>query len=895
MKQLVDDALARWLSRWVDGVRVRARGIVVVSLLLTAGFALYTARHLGINSDNLSLISSDLPSRQAHLKFIEHFPNLEEALFVVVDGRTPELTRSASRQLAERLRQEPELFSEVYLPGGGDFFEEKGLLYSSVEELDDFADQMARIQPFIGELEPDPSIERMADLIHQGLEERDETGADTVQWTLVLDRVGEATVAIYEEFPLAVSWEALLLEGSSQEPSTRQTLVAHPILDYSDILLGREPIERIRSISRELGLVPERGVTVRITGNPALNTEEMIALAWDIGGAGAFCFFFVALVLYRALRCVPLVVAALVTLLVGLIWTGAFTAVAIGHLNLASITFGILFIGLGVDFGIHMGMRYAELLRRGLPQPEALRETASSVGGALFFCTLTTAVSFYVFMFTDFRGLAELGAIAGTGMFIIFFLTLTLLPALVSSWLRVDPERHLGKTLHFDPRRLRWFAARPGTVRWASLAVGLLCIALLPGLRFDPNVVEMRDPSSESVQAFKDLLGSQSSPWFLNVLVGDQKEAAHIAEQVEALPEVDFALTLASYVPEEQQEKLEILADIAFFLEEPILEKPQGGSAASPGSADVRMTALRDLYEYLDTSGLAAGDDALAAGVGQLRDRLGVFLERIVREGRSQEALDEFEVLLLSSLPDQLARLRRALAASEIQLSTLPPSLRRQMRTDEGIARVQVFPSADMSVLEDLEDFVVAVQGVAPGAAGVPVNLVEFGVVTVSSFRQALVSAVLLISLLLWALWRDFSDVLLVMLPLCLGAALTAATMALFGIAFGFANVIVIPLLFGIGVDSAIHLVQNSKEGRTREDGLLGTSTARAVYYSALTSIVSFGSLACSGHNGMHNLGVTLTIGLVYTVVCVFVVLPALLDLHERGERMPQQAEGFMK
>ena len=182
----------------------------------------------------------------------------------------------------------------------------------------------------------------------------------------------------------------------------------------------------------------------------------------------------------------------------------------------------------------------------------------------------------------------------------------------------------------------------------------------------------------------------------------------------------------------------------------------------------------------------------------------------------------------------------------------------------------------------------VAVQGVAPEAAGVPVNLVEFAGVTASSFRQALLSAVLLISLLLWALWRNFYDVLVVMIPLCLGAALTGATMALLGIAFGFANVIVIPLLFGIGVDSAIHLVQNSKEGRTQKDGLLGTSTARAVYYSAVTSIVSFGSLAFAGHNGMHRLGVTLTIGLVYTVVCVFVVLPALLDLHRPRQQVPR-------
>jgi len=878
MQRRIDGVLARVLADWVDFIRRRAGAILTVVFSLTAVLGVYAALALGINSDNVSLVPTDLPSRKAHEAFIEKFPNLEEAIFVVIDGATPELARDAAIDLTARLQDEPEVITKAYLPGGGEFFERNGLLYQGIDELDAFADQMARIQPLLTQLEQDPSIANLSRIVREGLDTLDEEneGGD---WSQILDRLSEATVEAWEEHPVAISWEELLLRDSSLDISTRRVIVIHPILDYADILTGRRPMAAIREAARELALSPERGVRVRITGNPALNYDEMIGIAWDVGVAGVFCFLLVAAILYRALRSARIVIATLLTLLTGLIWTAAFTAAAIGTLNPLSITFAILFIGLGADFGIHLGTGYADRIRSGHDHPRALREAAGQVGTALVFCTLTTAIGFYVFVPTDYRGVAELGLIAGTGMFVILFLTLTLLPALLSRGLEVNPEAELRAPVHFRTRFWERIGEHPKTIRFTALILGLAALPLLPGLSFDANVIEMRDPKTESVRAFKDLLNdSMTSPWYLNVLVPDAESAARLKPELEALTEVEQVITLASFVPSEQDEKIEILQDVAFLFEQPATPTYR----QMPPPVTEQIQALQDLNAYLEQATRMGGDAPLNRSMIRLREHLTRFLNRARQQDKAAQALADLETVLLTPFPDHLSRLRAAMEAEPVTVSDIPAELSERMQAQDGTARLQVYPASALGDGEAMRRFVAAVQSTAPNAAGVPLNLVEFGDVISSSFSQALISALVIISLLLFALWRRLSDVLIVLIPLCLGAELTAATAAYLDIRFDFTNVVVIPLVFGIGVDSAIHLVQRARETDSAGGGLLGTATARAVFYSAVTTGVSFGSLALANHNGLQGLGVMLCFGLFYTVVSVLIVLPALLALRKR-------------
>lgn len=885
MKDRIDAWLEPRIERWVDAVQRRASAICWGSLAVTLAALVYAALTLGINSDNVRLLADSLPGKIAYKEFSRYFPNLDDALLIVVDGADTEQTRQAARRLEEALSERSDSFTEVYVPGGGSFFERNGLLYRSLDELDTFAIQMATLQPVLAQLEADPSIESLAGIIRLGLDAVRKEGGPESQWAAILDQVGHATVTVFDEFPVAVSWEEVLLRGSSLEVSKRRVIVAHPVLDFDSVLAAGRPLQVIRDTARALGLTPDKGVTVRVTGNPALNYEEMIGLAWDIGGSGVFCFLMVCGVLQRALRSFRVMVASVATLLMGLVWTAAFAAAVVGDLNILSLTFAVLFIGLGIDFAIHFGMRYVHLLGQGRPHDRALTEAAGHVGSSLAICTVTTAIGFYVFLPSDYRGVAELGLIAGTGMFFILTLTLTTLPALLSSWLRLDPEKPAPPDVHFDAAWLHTLADHGRTVRWLALAAALGAGVLLyvPGPHFDLNVVRMRNPETESVQAFDDLMEmAMSSPWYANSLEPDLETAERVAERMREIPSVERAITLSDYVPDDQQEKIALLDDVAFLLAAP----PSSPEMETKGpSIEEQIAALRELTAFLSQDWVDQASSPLGASMRLLRQRLRHFLDRIDDEADPREALDNLEEVLLARLPAQIQRLRDAVQPEEITLERLPEDLQERMLADDGHARVQIFPRENLQDTTALQEFVSAIRKVDPMVSGVSVNLYDFGRATVSSFQQALALALVMISLFLYALWRNWRDVSLVLAPLLLGALLTVAAMAALDIPFNFANVIVLPLLAGVGVDSGVHLVHRSKMRRGPDEMLLGTTTARAVFYSAITTVVSFGTLAFSSHRGVASLGVLLTIGMALTVICNLVVLPALIELRERDPK----------
>ena len=872
----IESKLARWVARWIDGARRRSGWAIAfcAGVTLFAGF--YAATELGVNSDNVQMVAEDLPSRRNHEAFARLFPNLENALLVVIDAQTPELAREAANALQGRLAKDSEFVEDAYVPGGGEFFETHGLLYRSVDELDVFADQMARMQPILAALEQDPSIANLASLIEMGLEESASADAGPEDWATILESVGNATVAVYSEFPLALSWEQLLLRGSDVEVARRRILVVHPVLDFESFLTAGTVMERIREHARELGLDPARGVEVRITGNPALNYEEVLGLAWDLGLGGVVCFLFVAGVLTRALRSFKLVVAALATLLVGLVWSAATAAAVVGHLNLVSAAFGVLFIGLGVDFAIHLGMAYAARIREGLGHDRALAEAGSSVGGSLLVCTLTTAIGFFVFAPTDYLGVAELGLIAGYGMFIIFFLTLTLFPALLSRWLRVENADEIAGELHLRSTWWRFSETHPGGVLAVALVLFVGSLSLLPRARFDLNVIEMRDATTESVQTFNDLLAQSGamSPWFVNSVAPDLAGAEALAREMESLDSVASTLTISDYVPDEQDEKIEILTDLGYLMDVP----PLAGGAPLQADLESQIAALRDLHAFLGADWIDGDSRSeLVGSVRVLREKLEIFLLRLQAEENPRLALEKLDELLLSGLPDQVARLKTAIETEAIRGEDLPGDLVSRMIASDGQVRVQTFPRHDLGNEAAFVRFTEEVQSIDPLAAGVAINLVGFGRATRSSFEQALLSAIAIITALLFALWRRVGPVLLVLSPLALSSLMTVAAMVLLDIPFNFGNIIVIPLLLGIGVDSGIHLVHRAQQSGGRAADLMDSTTARAVFYSALTTTVSFGTLAFSSHRGMASLGVVLSIGMVATVIGNLIVLPALL------------------
>jgi uncharacterized protein len=559
-------------------------------------------------------------------------------------------------------------------------------------------------------------------------------------------------------------------------------------------------------------------------------------------------------------------VATLLTLAVGLVFTAGFATLVIGRLNLISITFAVLFVGLGVDFGIHVVLRFQEALGAGERKHAALRTAVAGVAGPLSLSALCAGLGFLAFVPTDYRGLAELGIISAAGMAIAWLVSLTLLPALLAMLRpRLGPAGQWGA-----------WAQGPGRPRLvvgvAALAGGASLLAL-PDVTFDFNPLNLKDPQSESVRVFNALAADpETSPHVIDVLEPTLEKADAVAARLEARPEVEEALTLTSFVPEAQDQKLELIDSLAFYLG-PTLS---GADAAAPIGPEDRRDAVARLR--------AALNDAAASGPGA--ERLAAALEALGREP-SDAALMELEARLTGTLPALLGRLRQSLDAGPITLEDLPAGLRDEWVNEQGQARVLVRPAGPITDNAELEAFASAVVGEAPRATGTPIVVLEGGREVVSAFRDASWLALAVITLLLAIVLRNLRDLAFVLAPLALAVLLTAASAVLLGLELNFANVIALPLLLGLGVSGAVHVVMRWRS-QGRPPDVAATSTPRAVMFSSLTTVASFGTLAISDHLGLASMGLLLTIAIFWSLVCNLMVLPSMLALASpRREAAP--------
>ncbi|MFQ5416600.1 MAG: MMPL family transporter [Myxococcota bacterium] len=876
----LDVLISRALIAWVAAVHGNARTVLAAVAVTTIAILIYVALNLGFNTSHRALLSEDLPFWREYNAFADTFPIVDEAIFVVIDAETPDRAREAANALAARLARDTAAFPSMYVPGGGEFFERHALLYLEIDELYDLADHLAAVQPLLAELARDrtlPSLVRTLELTVDAAESDPEI-ADTL--VPIFDSVSLAARAVLEGQPRPVSWTELLLRRKLPGDSSRRLIIVHPALDYDQLLPAGEPMRAIRAAAEDLRLVPATGVRIRLTGNVALNYEEMVGVAKGSISAILGSFSLVAVILFVALGSVRLAACVLTTLLVGLSWTAGFAALAVGSLNVISIAFAVLFIGLGVDFGIHLGMRYAELVRSGKHHEVAMRDAAGGVGVSLALCAASTAIGFYAFLPTDYGAMVELGLISGTGLPISLAATLTVFPALLAV---SEPAAHAAGRPH-----PRWTtialipaaAHHPRTVRVAALLLAVGSLALLPRLEFEINVAKIRDPSLETTQTFEDLLAdSDNSPWTIDLLAADLSSAQTLAERVRKLDVVERAITLADYIPSDQAEKREILADISFFVPE-----PKSFAAQQPVAAVAdQVLALRALRDLLGKKWVVEGDAARRNSADRAGAKIDAFLARLKGIESQEAALESFQNSLLGSLQGQMLTLWRALEPGPVDLAALPDDLSRRMVSADGRARVEVLPREDLGDDAALARFVDEVRAVAPHTTGSAVSILEWSRATVSSVREALVLALIAVALVVFALWRRLRDVLLVMAPLILGSLLTAATAVLIGLPVNFVNVVVLPLLLGIGVDGGIHLVHRHRlaqrahpEAETAEN-LLETSTAQAVFFSAVTTMASFGSLALAAHRGISSLGILLLIGVSYMLLCNLVLLPALM------------------
>ncbi|MDQ6960683.1 MAG: MMPL family transporter, partial [Mariprofundaceae bacterium] len=660
---------------------------------------------------------------------------------------------------------------------------------------------------------------------------------DKVEITPILIQIREALQANIEQRRYRLSWEEMMQDEGKTSDQRQQFILLHPNMDFGKLLAAKPAMQAICTATNDLHLDAEHGLKVRLTGSVPLAYDELISVSHGAKTAAILALILVGIVLTVGLGSFRLVAATLICLLVGLSLTAAFAAFAIGHLNLISVAFAVLYIGLGVDYAIHLCLRYRELKEMGITPETALWQSVQDVGSSLVLCAITTAVGFYCFVPTAYTGISELGIISGTGMFISLAATLTLLPSILCAW----PQKNNGALTTDNVRTLpqgfvmfiRYFDQHKRIIRATVLLIGIGAISMLPRLTFDYNPINLRDQHSESVITYKDLVARHTiSPSSIMVMTRNADKARKMEQSIGKLQSVDKVISIFDFIPQGQDNKLDLIDDMSL-----ILGPGASGSTDAPPTIPERVAAMRKLDDSL-TEYLHAIPAGKANAFGALHKTLATFIGKVEAQKSSAQAatLAKLETSLLDTLPATLSFLRTALQAQAVTENSIPDSLRRRWVSPDGTYRIEVTPKEDIGDINALRRFVADVRTIAPDATGAPVFTLEAGNAVIHAFRQASTTALLLIAFLLVLLLRSVKDALLVLLPLLLAGALTGGVAVLLGIPLNFANVIALPLLLGIGVDSGIHMVRRFRfmqmKGST-DHHLLATSTSKAVILSA--------------------------------------------------------------
>jgi hopanoid biosynthesis associated RND transporter like protein HpnN len=853
----------RFLERVVRLCCNYAIAVVVGAVLLSIGAGNYVSRHFAMDSDAGNLISKDVPWRKNSLAFDAAFPQRDNLTLVVIDGVTPERAQEATLILDSELAKRPDLFPALRDLQDSPFFAHNGLLYLSVDEVRETTQQLIQAQPFLGPLAADPSLRGVMNGLTTALLGVENGQANLAQLTPALIAFSETLEQVAGGRTAYLSWETLITGRKPDVRETRRLIEVRTALNYGALEPGAAATSEIRAIAGQHALTPDKGVRVRLTGPVPLSDEEFATLTERAGLMASLMLGAILLMLWLAVRSAKIVLAVVLTLAAGVVISLAVGLAAVGNFNVISIAFIPLIIGIGVDFGIQYSVRYRAERHDINDLDLALVRTVRGVGAALTLAAVAIAACFFSFVPTDYRGLAQLGFVAGAGMLVTFFLSVSLLPALIKL---LHPKGEAAEIGFKSLAPLDAFLVRHRRpIVLGAGGVALLCAALLPFIRFDANPLHLRSPRVESVATLYDLMKDpETSPNTIDVLASSLDAADALARRLAALPEVREARTLRSFIPDQQPEKMALISDAALLLDttlNPFEMMPPPTPAEIIQSMDMAKEKLRAV----------AGQDTAPAN--EAARRMANALDAVERGGDA--ALARAEEALIPALKIELDRLRAALMPQMVTLETLPPELREDWIAKDGRARVQVFPKANVDDEAAMNQFVDAVLAVAPNATGAPISTRESGRTIVRAFIEAGVLSFLAMAVLLTITFRRLLDVLVALSTLIFIGLLTFASCVVIGLPLNFANIIVLPLLFGIGVAFTIYFIMLWRAGG---HNFLESSLARAVLFSALATATGFGTLWLSSHPGTASMGELLMISLGWTLFTTFFVLPALLE-----------------
>jgi hopanoid biosynthesis associated RND transporter like protein HpnN len=892
MNEVKETVVVRALRGLSASVYAHRRLWLLPQIALFGVCVYYTILHLQFSTNRNDLVGSDKPYHKNFLEFKKEFPGQDD-IAAVVESEDPEKNRQFVERLGAKLDKETNLFKEVFYKGDLKMLGPKALLFLDQESLQDLQKMLAQYRPFIAQFAKATNLNSLFQLVNNQISSQmlkpQQGGPDPEIDALMkglpaLQRIIDlGTDAIHRPGIAPSPGVTALFDAGPEAQAQEYITFAKGRFYLVNVRTGREE-DNERAVQRMRELVAETqhevpGVNVGVTGEPVLEFDEMLQSQRDTTVACVISLIGSALIFIYGYRETGRPIKAMLSLIVGLGYTMGYTTLTVGHLNILTITFLPMLIGLAIDFGVHLITRYEEELRHGRSEKLSLEKAMVNTGLGIITGAFTTAGAFFAMGFTDFKGIQEMGIISGGGLLICLVPMMTMLPVLLLRGRQNKMDEVATPKIDRRAQLEKMWLDRPFAVIGITLALCIVSAVKFPKVYFDYNLLNMQSKGLPSVQFERKLIDSAGkSVLFAAVVATNAEEAVELEKRIAKLPTVATNDAMSQYITGNQQPRLEIIGqikrDLAGLRFLPMDTEPVNIDALSLtlyGLHGYLGLALSEIEEHNETQ-LADQVKAIRNSIEEFRHAMQTGDRKIV-----SRRLAAYQQALFKDLQDTFRTLRTQDNSSPLTIKDLPPALRDRFVGVTGKQLIQVYPKGNVWERKAQEEFVNELRTIDPKVTGTPVQLLEYETLLKNSYIQAAFYSLIAIILMVFLHFKNISSVILALIPVAIGTIWMVGMMGWTGIPFNPANIMTLPLVIGIGVTNGIHILNRFAE--EQNPGILAKSTGKAVLVSALTAIAGFGSLIPAKHQGIASLGAVMSVGIATCMIAALTFLPAILTL----------------
>ena len=888
------------LFRFIERLAFKHSLIVVALSIILAGLSIWvTGEKLTFKTGRGDLVAKGLPYVKLYEEYRDQFEDLE-GMVIVAESESPEKMAEFAETLAAKLKVRPDLFSQVIYKFDTSYFRSRFLLYLDPPDLESLQTKLEEHQNFIESVNASPGLNPLLNEINREISsgmvdslmtdflggddaEEEEKKNDENDLNLLIRIIKEMNRSLKKNYHYKSPWQSLFNSG---EESLREKgylvsknekllfILAVPNEDETSFTGYKDSVYSARELIAEVKK-DFPSISVGLTGEDVISTDEMITTQKDVELASKIALGGVALLFIIAFKGIVKPLLAVFSLLIALAWSLGFTSLTVGHLNILSVVFTTILIGLGIDFGIHILERYKEERKEGDDISTALQKTLQGTGQGNFSGAITTAMAFGAMVLTDFIGIVELGWIAGWGILFCMIAMVLLLPALVTleeKWRKPVYTKSVEKPITASISWIDRFFSHYKLIITACCLLVLVSSLALRTAHFDYNLLNLQTKGTEAVKyEMRILENAGRSAWSAAMLADTLEEVRQKETQLKTLPTIENVESIAAMVPKHQEENLQYVREnLSPLLSELYVEEEDESFSLKALTKTLKRIRFK-----------LQGREGKEDKVTQAAREIDKFFKEVesVEEDLAEAQLQEFSEELFVDYRGLMADLKKNAEPKLVEISKIPKSLRDRYISKQGKYLITIFPSVDIWNLDERNRYLKDLRSVDANVTGSAVHMFNSTRLMTEGYINGGIYAMTAIIIYVFIVFRNPRTVFFILLPVIAGSIWTVGIMELTGLKLNMANLVILPLILGIGVVNGIHITHRYREEKDKNSVVLGKSTGQAVILSSLTTMIGFGSMMVADHYGVFSLGLVLTLGVFCCLVASITFLPALLKL----------------